>query len=99
MADNVSALIVPHGKLVDFIDGSIRDEKPEEYVRQEIEKSIVREYLYPREEVAVEFSVKLGIARKRIDLAIFPEGAAHKQENIWAIVECKAPGLRRNSAI
>ncbi len=63
---NPAPLIVPQGKIVDFIDGSFRDETPEEYVRQEIEKSIVREYQYPREEVEVEFPVKLGTARKRV---------------------------------
>src|SRR6266571_586261 len=92
----VAALIVPQGQLVDFIDGSLRKETPEEYVRQEMEKSVVREYLYPREEVAVEFSIKMGVKRKGVDLAIFPEGAPHKQENIWAIIECKAPDVPRN---
>ena len=48
MADpEITAFIVPHGKVLDFIDGTIRNETPEEYVRQEIEKSLVREYLYP----------------------------------------------------
>lgn len=86
----VSALIVPQGKVVDFIDGTLRSETPEEYVRQEIEKSVVREYLYPGDEVAIEFRIKLGVASKRVDIAIFPEGAAHNQEDIWAILECKA---------
>lgn len=89
----VDALIVPHGKVVDFIDGKFRKETPEEYVRQEIEKSIVREYLYSREEVSVEFSVKLGVAKKRVDLAIFHEGVKHTQENAWALIECKAPDI------
>lgn len=88
--DAVSALIVPQGKVVDFIDGKLRKETPEEYVRQEIEKSVVREYLYSREEAAVEFRIKLGVASKRADIAIFPEGAPHKQENVWAILECKS---------
>ena len=86
----LSALIVPQGRVVDFIDDTFRKETPEEYVRQEIEKSLVREYKYLREEIAVEFGVKLGSARKRVDLAIFPEGMDHKQEHVWAIIECKA---------
>lgn len=94
--DAVSALIVPQGKVVDFIDGTLRNETPEEYVRQEIEKSVVREYQYPREEVAVEFSIKLGSSRKAVDIAIFPEGAPHKQENIWAILECKSDKVPPN---
>ena len=89
-AADVTTLIVPRGKIVDFIDGKLRDETPEEYVRQEIEKSLVREYHYSREEIAVEFRVKLGSKSKRADLAIFPEGAPHQQQHAWAIIECKA---------
>ncbi len=83
-------LIVPQGKIVDFIDGTIRNETPEEYVRQEIEKSLVREYRYPRDEIEVEFRVKLGVAPKRVDLAVFPEEAHHAQQSISIICECKA---------
>ncbi len=96
VAPNVAALIVPHGKIVDFVDRSFRNDTPEEYVRQEIEKSVVREYLYSREEIAVEFGIKVGSARKRVDLAIFREGEPHKQENICLIVECKAADVPRN---
>ena len=87
----ITPIIVPQGKILDFIDGKLRRETPEEYVRQEIEKSLVREYRFSRLEIAVEFRVKLGRASKRADLVIFPEGRAHKQENAWAIIECKSP--------
>src|SRR4051794_36170972 len=92
-SETVTALIVPQGKLVDFIDGTIRNETAEEYVRQEIEKSLVREYQYPREEIRVEFSIKLGSKPKRADLVIFAEGSPHKQENSWAIIECKSADI------
>ena len=95
-AREVIALIVPQGKILDFIDSKLRKETPEEYVRQEIEKSLVREYKYPRDEIAVEFRVRLGRAPKRVDLAVFPEGEAHKQENVFAIVECKASSIPSN---
>jgi type I restriction enzyme M protein len=96
---NVVAFIVPQGKIVDFIDGALRNETQEEYVRQEIEKSLVREYKYPREEMAVEFGIKFGSKRKRADLVIFPEGAAHKQEHVWAIVECKSENISPNDKL
>lgn len=90
-------LIVPYGKILDFVDQTtLRNEAPEEYVRQEIEKSIVREYGYPRDEIAVEYSIKVGSSRKRVDLAIFPEGAERKQEAIEAILECKAADVPPN---
>lgn len=93
MPTPVTTLIVPQGKVLDFIDDTLRAETPEEYVRQEIEKSLVREYQYPREEVRVEFKIKMGVAPKRVDLAIFPEHSPHKQENISAICECKASSI------
>lgn len=92
----VVALIVPQGMVVDFIDNTFRKNTPEEYVRQEMEKSLVREYKYERTEVAVEFGVKVGSSRKRVDLAIFHEGARHLQENVWTIVECKAEDVSPN---
>ncbi len=88
--------IVPQGKIVDFIDSTLRKETPEEYVRQEIEKSLVREYQYPRREIAVEFRVKLGRTSKRVDLAIFPDGTAHEQQHAWAIIECKSEKISSN---
>lgn len=85
----VTALIVPQGKVLDFIDNTLRSETPEEYVRQEIEKSLVREYEYPRHDIAVEYRVKMGSSSKRADLVIFAETSARKQEDVWAIIECK----------
>ena len=95
-AKRVTAFIIPHGKILDFVDGTLRNETPEEYVRQEIQKSLVREYQYPKDEIAVEFRVKLGSSSKRADLVVFPEGSAHKQETAWAIIECKSPEVSPN---
>lgn len=94
--DAVTALIVPHGKIADYINGKFRKDTPEEYVRQEIEKSLVHEYKYPPEEIGVEFSIKVGGTRARVDLAIFPAGSAHTQEHVIAIAECKAADVPPN---
>ena len=34
-------LIIPNGKILDFLDEVLRKDTPEEYVRQQIEKSLV----------------------------------------------------------
>lgn len=94
---DVAALIVPQGKVLDFIDNKIRTETPEEYVRQEIEKSLVREYDYTRDEIAVEFRVKMGSSSKRADLVIFAEGGGRAQDDVWAIIECKAATVTPDS--
>lgn len=62
----IQAIIIPDGYLSDYIDGKLRKDTPEEYVRQNIEKRLVIEHKYPREQIAVEFSVRLGRARKRL---------------------------------
>ncbi|MDR0593437.1 MAG: N-6 DNA methylase [Bifidobacteriaceae bacterium] len=87
--------VVPPGKVLDFIDGTVRDYTPEEYVRQEILKSLVREYGYPPQSIEVERSIKFGARSARVDIAIFRDGldaAQHSQESVAIIVECKKPG-------
>ncbi len=85
------AVIVQQGKVLDFIDGQTqRDETPEEYVRQEIAKSLVREYDYVKQEIAVEFVLRLGSRKPRADLVIFDEAADRIQEQAQVIIECKS---------
>ncbi len=78
--------------ILDFIDGvTQRRDTPEERVRQEILKSLVREYGYKKEQIGVEKSIKFGSNRKAVDVAIWEPGKTHTQENIHIIVECKDP--------
>lgn len=89
------AVIVQQGKVLDFIDGQTqREETPEEYVRQEIAKSLVREYGYPKKDIAVEFTLRLGSRKPRADLVIFAADAEHAQETSYIIVECKAQSVK-----
>jgi type I restriction enzyme M protein len=88
-------VIVQQGKILDFIDGlSQRNETPEEYVRQEIAKSLVREYDYSKADVAVEFTLRLGSQKPRSDLVIFDEGDDHKQDRARIIIECKSQKVK-----
>ena len=90
-----AAIIVQQGKVLDFIDGlTQRNETPEEHVRQEIAKSLVREYRYSKANIAVEFVLRLGTRKPRADLVIFPVGKLHDQEHAHIIVECKAPTIK-----
>lgn len=89
------AIIVQQGKVLDFIDGKTqRPETPEEYVRQEIAKSLVREYRYEKVDVEVEFTVRVGSRKPRADLVIFPPTTDHTQEKALIIVECKASTVK-----
>ncbi len=80
---------LPDGKVCDFIDQKIRNDTPEEYVRQNIERRLVLELGYLPEQIEVEYPIKHGSKTVRVDLAIFREGETHNQENIWIIIECK----------
>ncbi|OYY95918.1 MAG: N-6 DNA methylase [Hydrogenophilales bacterium 28-61-23] len=89
------AVIVQQGKVLDFIDGQTqREETPEEYVRQEIAKSLVREYGYPKKHIAVEFTLRLGSRKPRADLVIFTPDTEHAQETSYIMVECKAQSVK-----
>lgn len=91
----VHAIIVGQGKTLDFIDGRTqRNDTPEEYVRQEIAKSLVREYGYPKQDISVEFTLAVGTRRPRADLVIFPPSSDHKQSNARLIIECKASSVK-----
>jgi type I restriction enzyme M protein len=80
---------LPDGKVLDFIDEKLRNDTPEEYVRQNIERRLVLELGFSRAQIAVEFPIKMGSDRRRVDIVIFREGVAHSQENAWVLIECK----------
>lgn len=73
--DAVAAIIIQQGRLLDFIDGRTqREETPEEYVRQEIAKSLVREYDYPKRDIGVEFTVRTGSRKPRAGPVVLLRG-------------------------
>lgn len=86
---------IPDGKVVDFVTGRLLNDTPEEYVRQNVEMSLVLEYNYPREQIEVEFKIKVGSGTKRVDLALFAPGAPHTQDHIQSIIETKREGTKR----
>lgn len=91
----IGAIIVEQGKILDFVDGiTQRRETPEEYVRQEIAKSLVREYRYAKTDIEVEFTVQIGTRKPRADLVIFEAESAHEKAHARIIVECKAPTVK-----
>ena len=81
---------VPDGSIRDYIDGKFRKDTPEEYVRQTIEKRLINEHKYKREQIKIEFGLKLGSRRPRADIVVFPKDSPEMtQDQVWLIVECK----------
>ncbi len=85
---------IPPGKIRCVITGKLRKDTPEERVRQEVAKSLIEEYGYDPKDMAVEFPIKMGRAKKKADIVIFHENRRHTQENIYIIVEAKREDVR-----
>lgn len=86
--------LIPPGKLRCVVTDKLRPDTPEEHVRQRIARSLVDDYAYDKADVEIEFTVNLGRSKKRVDIAIFPHGVEHKQENIKIVIECKREDIR-----
>jgi type I restriction enzyme M protein len=83
---------IPEGKIVDFLTGQLFNDTPEEYVRQNIEKALVKQYRYNSQDCQPEFKIRMGSAKPRVDIAIFNAGDSHEQSNAYIIIETKKPG-------
>ncbi len=91
-------IVIPEGKICDYIDGTFRNDTPEEYVRQTIEKRLVNEHKYNRERINIEYTLKLGSRKPRADIVIFPKDCTEfTQNNINIIIECKKETVNPNS--
>ena len=88
---------VPDGKRLDFVTGRVVNDTPEEYVRQNPERALVRQYRYDPADCEPEFPIRLGSSRRRVDVAVFRSGQPHTQENVDIVVETKKNGTSRSS--
>lgn len=89
MADQ-KVIVIPDGKICDYIDGKFRNDTPEEYVRQTIEKRLVNEHKYSPAQVKIEYTLSVGSGKPRADIVIWDKDAAEQtQGTIKLIIECK----------
>ena len=90
---------LPAGKIRCFITGKLRQDTPEENVRQRWARSLVEEYGYDAADMAVEFSVKMGTKRKRADIVVFKQGSPKRQDTVILIVEAKREDVSPNDKL
>lgn len=91
-------IVIPEGKICDYVDGTFRNDTPEEYVRQTIEKRLINEHKYNRERINIEYTLKLGSRKPRADIVIFPKDCSElTQNNIHIIIECKNETIDHNN--
>lgn len=83
-------IVIPEGKICDYVDGKFRNDTPEEYVRQTIEKRLVNEHKYSPKQIRIEYTLQLGSRKPRADIVIFKDSDTEQtQNNIYLIIECK----------
>lgn len=83
-------LVIPEGKVCDYIDSKFRSDTPEEYVRQTIEKRLVNEHKYIPGQIKIEYTLQLGSRKPRADIVVFDKDCTEQtQNNIKLIIECK----------
>ena len=89
MPSEQKIIVIPDGKICDYIDGKYRNDTPEEYDRQTIEKRLVNEHKYLPEQIRIEYTLQVGSNKPRADIVIWEEGADQTQGTIKLIIECK----------
>lgn len=86
MSEN-KIISIPDGKICDYIDGKFRNDTPEEYVRQTIEKRLINEHKYEASQIKIEYTLQLGSRKPRADIAIFKKECTElKQENVYILL-------------
>ncbi|MFE7869482.1 N-6 DNA methylase [Micromonospora humida] len=85
---------MPEGKISDFLTGKFVNDTPEEYVRQNIEKALVRQYKYPAKDCEPEFAIRVGSSRKRVDIVVFDKNSDHRQAHAYLLVETKKADIK-----
>lgn len=77
---------------IDFLTRKKVKDTPEEYVRQNLERALVRQYGYPKEQCLPEVRIKVGVSRKRVDIVVWQPDVERNQENAYILIECKKAG-------
>jgi len=85
---------IPSGRIKCFITKKLRNDTPEEKIRQDVARSLVEEYGYNEKDMDAEFVIKMGRAKKKADIVVFYEGKTHNKENIYLIVEAKREDVK-----
>jgi len=80
MTETKVIISIPEGKLRDYIDGTIRPDTPEEYVRQTVEKRLINEHKYLKDQIKIEYGIQMGSGKKRADIVIFNTDATEEEK-------------------
>lgn len=81
------------GYVRDFITGKLLKYTKEEVVRQAVEKMLVDDYGYSKDQMDIEFKIQRGSKKgnEEADIVIFNDTKNKDQMNIYLVVETEAP--------
>jgi len=85
---------VPTGKVRCYITDKLREDTPEEHVRQRMARSLVEEYGYSKNRIGLEQKVKMGVSKKRADIVVYHDEEEESLENVYIIVEAKKESVK-----
>lgn len=92
-------IVIPDGKICDNIDSKFRNDTPEEYVRQTIEKRLINEHKYSPDQIKIEFTLQVGSNKPRADIVIWDKDAVEQIQNTARIIiECKKDSVDARNA-
>lgn len=92
-------IVIPEGKICDYVDGKFRNDTPEEYVRQTIEKRLVNEHKYLPKQIKIEYTLQLGSRKPRADIVIFDYGFNRAGQNISAAMNSAVDNLIESGCV
>lgn len=93
-SDDLIVESISSKKIKCFVTGKLRNNTPEERIRQDFARTLVDVYGYELKDLDVEFQIKMGRAKKKADIVIFQHGKEHLQENIIIIIEAKREDVK-----
>lgn len=70
---------------------------PEELVRQRVASVLIDNLGYAADDLAVEFPVQIGSKKHKCDIVAFKPNAAHVNEDVHMIVECKREDVPKSA--
>jgi type I restriction enzyme M protein len=86
---------IPAGYMLDYVSGKQIKETKKELVRQRVVRALIHEYGFSPEDMALDFAVG---GRKKVDVAIFHHGKAHRIDHLGRAVVCRPePKVGRNA--
>ena len=94
--DNKVKQPIAEGKIVDFIDGSLRVDSESERIRQDFERTLLEEYRYERKDIGIDIRIKVldgsKLVNKKIPLVVYRSSSQkNNQDSVHILIHIAKP--------